>query len=345
IKSIKIQTDNKIILGGGNSVNQIADYLLIRLNANGTLDDTFGNNGISQVGLSNTQEMITAIEVLNDGKIIAVGYTQENFGNNFQAVILKFNSVGLLDPTFNGNGKFFTEKDVNFYMNGDIKIQNDGKILSTFESLSNNFILYRLNSNGTLDNNFGFGGYVSTYVTGLDESAQIHYNPTNQKITLIGTTYTDEIGKFALTRYSGNGETDISFGDSGVVISDFGQYAQVISASPTSDGKLVVSGILYNDITIDYDQILAKYHLEESLSLTNPELINVQIYPNPVTETLFVRLKDESAANNYNVTDMTGKVVLHGKLFSDQGIKVSDLANGVYFIAVDNFNPIKFIKR
>lgn len=345
IKSIKIQTDNKIILGGGNSVNQIADYLLIRLNANGTLDDTFGNNGISQVGLSNTQEMITAIEVLNDGKIIAVGYTQENFGNNFQAVILKFNSVGLLDPTFNGNGKFFTEKDVNFYMNGDIKIQNDGKILSTFESLSNNFILYRLNSNGTLDNNFGFGGYVSTYVTGLDESAQIHYNPTNQKITLIGTTYTDEMGKFALTRYSGNGETDISFGDSGVVISDFGQYAQVISASPTSDGKLVVSGILYNDITIDYDQILAKYHLEESLSLNNPEVINVQIYPNPVTETLFVRLKDESAANNYNVTDMTGKVVLHGKLFSDQGIKVSDLANGVYFIAVDNFNPIKFIKR
>ncbi|UPQ79012.1 T9SS type A sorting domain-containing protein [Flavobacterium azooxidireducens] len=345
IKSIKIQSDNKIILGGGNSVNQIADYLLIRLNANGTLDNTFGNNGISQIGLTNTYEMISSIEVLNDGKIIAIGLTEENYGNDYQAVILKFNTVGLLDPTFNGNGKFFTEKAVDFNTNGDIKVQNDGKILSTFESLYDNFILYRLNSNGTLDNNFGSSGYVSTYVTGDDKSAQIHYNPTNQKITLIGTTITDEIGKFALTRYSGNGETDFSFGDSGQVITNFGHFAQVISASPTSNGKLVVSGILYDDVAKDFDQIMAKYHLEESLSLNNPEVINVQIYPNPVTETLFVRLKDESVANNYNITDMTGKVVLHGSLVVEQGIKVTDLANGVYFIAIDNFKPIKFIKR
>ncbi len=345
IKSIKFQTDNKIVLGGGNSVNEIADYLLIRLNPNGTLDNTFGNNGISQVGLTNTREMITAIEVLNDGKIVAVGYTQENFGNDYQAVILKFNSVGLLDPAFNGNGKFFTERAVDFHMNGDIKVQSDGKILSTFESLHDNFILYRLNGNGTLDNNFGFGGYVNTYITGEDKSAQIHYNSTNQKITLIGTTITDEIGKFTLTRYSGNGEIDFSFGNSGQVTTDFGHYAQVISASQTSDGKLVVSGILYDDVAKDYDQVLAKYHLEESLNLNNPEAINVQIYPNPVSETLFVRLKDDSTANNYNVTDMTGKVILQGKLSSDQGIKMSDLAAGVYFIAVDNLKPIKFVKR
>lgn len=345
LKSIKIQTDNKIVLGGGNSVNAIQNYLLVRLNPNGTLDSGFGDNGISQVGIDGVDEMISSIEVLNDGKIVAVGFTNENFGDDLQAVVLKFNSVGLLDPTFNGNGKYFTEKAVDFNMNGDIKVQNDGKILSTFESAYDNFILYRLNSNGTADTNFGSGGYVNTYVTGVDKSAQIHYNPTNQKITLIGTTFTDEIGKFALTRYSGNGETDSSFGDSGVVITDFGQNAQVISASPTSDGKLVVSGIIYDDVSIDYDQVMAKYHLEETLSLINPDIVNVQIYPNPVAETLFVRLKDESAANNYNVTDMTGKVVLHGSLVVEQGIKVADLANGVYFIAIDNFKPIKFIKR
>ncbi|MBA4153672.1 T9SS type A sorting domain-containing protein [Flavobacterium sp.] len=345
INSIKIQTDNKIVLGGGNNVNGIIDYLLIRLNANGTLDSTFGDNGISEVGLTNTYEMITALEVLNNGKIVAVGFTQENYGNDLQAVILKFNSVGLLDPTFNGNGKYFTEKAVDFYMNGDIKVQTDGKILSTFESINDNFILYRLNSNGTADVNFGSGGYVNTFVTGFDKSAQIHYNPTNQHITLIGTTLTDDIGKFALTRYFGNGDTDFSFGDSGKVITDIGHFTQVISASPTSDGKLVVSGLLYDDVAKDYDQVMAKYYLEESLSLSDQQAVNVQLYPNPTTEKLFIHLKDGTAANNYKVTDLTGKVLLNGKFASEQCVHVSNLTNGVYFITIDEFQPIRFIKQ
>jgi len=345
INSIKVQADNKIVLGGGNNVNGIVDYLLIRLEANGTLDSTFGDNGISQVGLTDTMEMITSIEVLNNGKIVAVGFTQENFGNDLQAVILKFNSVGLLDPTFNGNGKYFTNRAVDFYMNGDIKVQTDGKILSTFESINDNFILYRLNSNGTPDTNFGSGGYVTTYINGVDQSAQIHYNPTNQHITLIGTTLSDEIGKFALTRYFGNGETDFSFGDSGIVITDLGHSVQAISASPTSDGKLVVSGLLYDDVAKDYDQVMAKYYLEESLSLSDLQAINIQLYPNPTTEKLYVHLKEGTAANNYTVTDLTGKVVLNGKFASEQGVTVSNLTNGVYFITLDEFQPIRFIKR
>lgn len=345
INSIKIQSNNKIVLGGGNNVNGIVDYLLIRLNENGTVDTTFGNNGISMVGLNNVSEMITAIEVLNDGKIVATGFTNENFGNDFQAVVLKFNSVGLLDPTFNGNGKYLTSRSVDFYVNGDIKVQNDGKILSTFESLNDNFILYRLNSNGTLDNNFGSGGYVNTYITGFDKSAQIHYNSTNQAITLIGTTVEEEIGKFALVRYFGNGEIDFSFGNSGIVVTDLGYNSQTISATPTYDGKLVVSGNLYDDVAMDYDQVMARYYLEESLNLLNQEELALRIFPNPAAETLYIQMKNEIPAESFTVTDMNGKVILNGKLSNEQNINVSNLSNGVYFITVNDFQPIRFIKR
>ena len=345
INSIKIQSNNKIVLAGGNNVNNIVDYLLIRLNANGTLDNTFGNNGISMVGLDDVSEMITAIEVLNDGKIVGVGFTEENFGNDFQAVILKFNSVGLLDPTFNGNGKFLTNTGVDFYLNGDVKVQNDGKILSTFETLSDNFILYRLNSNGTIDTGFGSGGAVSTYINGFDKSAQIHYNSTNQKITVIGTTLLDDIGQFALVRYTPTGEVDSSFGDNGFVITNTGYSSQVISASPTNDGKLVVSGWQYNDDTQDYDQVMAKYYLEESLSVTNPEYVSVQLYPNPAVETLSVRLKDGATATNYTITDMTGKMVASGEFAANQNVSVAALSTGIYFIKVDDFQPIRFIKQ
>lgn len=345
IHSIKIQSDNKIVLGGGNRIGGLVDYLLVRLNANGTLDSTFGTNGISLVGLTDTDEMIKALEVLPNGKIVAVGFTAENYGNDYQAVILRFNSVGLLDPTFNGSGKYFTNKAVDFYMNGDIKVQNDGKILSTFESLYDNFILYRLNSNGTADTGFGSGGVVTTYVNGVDQSAQIHYNSSNQHITLIGTTMSDDIAKFALTRYFANGEVDYSFGNSGMVITDLGNPAQVISASATSDGKLVVSGLLYDDVAKDYDQVMAKYYLEESLSLSEQQALNLQLYPNPTTERLFVHLKDGSSAKTYSITDLNGKVVLKGAFDSEQGVQVSTLNTGVYFIGVDGFLPVRFVKK
>lgn len=345
INSIKIAPNNKIILGGGNVVNNIIDYLLIRINANGTIDTTFGDNGISLVGLNNVSEIITDLEVLSDGKIVAVGRTNENFANDFQAVIMKFNSVGLLDPTFNGNGKYLTERPVDFFMNGDIAVQNNGKLLVTFESLFDNFVLYRLNANGSLDTNFGAGGVVNTTVNGEDYSAQLHYNTVNQNITLIGTTLDEEGGKFALTRYDTDGNMDFSFGDNGVVITDVGFSSQVISASATNDGKLVVSGWMYNEVTMDYDQVMAKYYLEESLSLTEQALSSIQLYPNPVAETLYVRLKNEVTAENYTVTDMTGKVVLNGKLSVERGIPVSALSQGVYLIALDDFAPIRFIKH
>jgi uncharacterized delta-60 repeat protein len=211
INSIKIAPNNKIILGGGNVVNNIIDYLLIRMNANGTIDTTFGDNGISLVGLNNVSEIITDLEVLSDGKIVAVGRTNENFANDFQAVIMKFNSVGLLDPTFNGNGKYLTERPVDFFMKGDIAVQNNGKLLVTFESLFDSFLLYRLNANGSLDTNFGAGGVVTTPINGEDYSTQLHYNTVNQNITLIGTTLDDEGGKFALTRFDTDGNMDFSF--------------------------------------------------------------------------------------------------------------------------------------
>lgn len=346
INSIKIAPNNKIVLGGGNVVNDIIDYLLIRVNSNGTLDTTFGNNGISLVGLNNVSEIINDIEILSDNKIVAVGRTNENFANDYQAVILKFNSVGLLDPTFNGNGKYLTERPVDFFMKGDLAVQNNGKLLVTFESLFDNFILYRLNSNGTIDSTFGAGGVVSSFINGEDYSTQLHYNSINQNITLIGTTLENEIGKFALTRYNTNGEIDFSFGDNGIVISDIGSTSQVISATPTNDGKLVVSGWLFNETTQDYDQVLAKYYLEEALSIAQPESkSSVMVYPNPTKEQLFVLLPEHLTVKEYTLTDMNGKVLAKEQLSLKKGINVSSLAKGVYIIQFDSLNPIRFIKE
>jgi uncharacterized delta-60 repeat protein len=343
--TIKIQSNNKIIIGGGNIINNILDYVLVRLNPNGTLDTTFGSNGISQVGLNNVQEMISDIEVLNDGKIIAVGYTSEGFGTSLQAVIMRFNTVGLLDPTFGVGGKYLTNWPVESFMRGDIKVQTDGKILSTFETTNDAFILFRLNANGTPDVNFGFGGYVTSGFSGIERSTQLYYNPSNQAITLGGTTLQDDVAKFALARFSGSGFLDSNFGNSGWVVTDLGNPALAVSATATSDGKWVVSGYLYDEAINDYDQVFAKYYINESLSLPNTSEVSIQLFPNPVSEILYVQMTNDSIADHYRITDINGKVVLKGQLNPEDGIQVSSLLQGVYFISLEGYHPIRFIKR
>lgn len=343
--SIKFQPDGKIILAGTSAVNNIEDFLLLRLNSNGTLDNSFGTGGISQNGSTNLDESIFSIEILDDGKIIALGFTEQNSGN-LQASILKFNSIGLLDPTFNGNGKFDTNVNVPYYAKGDVKIQSDGKILCTFESELNNFILYRLNSNGTADNTFGFDGNVDVFISGSDISTQIYFDEADQKITLIGTSSINEIGNFTLVRFLSNGDVDSDFGNFGLVTTEFGHTVQAISASQTSNGRLIVSGLLYDEEADDLDQVFAKYHLNETLNVLNPEILQIQVYPNPVEEKLFVSFKNETEySNQYFITDITGKIIKRGKLVLEQGVNVSNLNNGIYFLTIDDFNPIKFIKK
>lgn len=345
--SIKFQSDNKIILAGTNSVNNIDDYLLVRLNSNGTIDSTFGINGISSNGsTSSASEEIHAIQILNDGKIIASGHALDS-SNTPKGVVLKYNSIGLLDPTFGNNGKVITNVSVtSFYGKSDIKVQTDGKILSTFEATDDNLVMYRMNPNGTYDSFFGSNGKVETNITGSDISSQIHYNNTNQKITLIGTASTNEMSKFLLVRYSDNGDVDSSFGDSGVVITDFEHNVQAICASQTSDGKLVVSGVLQDVFTEDLDQVYAKYHLDETLSTQNSKSIEIQLYPNPVKDKLFVSFKNGIVIpKQYVIMDISGKVITSGELVLEQGINVSNLTQGIYFITVDDFNSIKFVKQ
>lgn len=343
--SIKIQSDNKIVLAGGNTVNNLIDFVLVRLNPNGTLDSTFGLNGISQIGLNNIFESISDIEVLSDGKILALGYTQENFGNNIQAVIARFNAVGLLDPTFGTGGKYFTNFPVGFRMRGDIALQTDGKIISTFETTNESFVLFRLNSNGTPDMNFGFGGYISETYTGIDRSTQLYYNPVSQDITLLGTSQDNGVGKYSLARFTSSGFLDFNFGNSGWVMTETDKPVQAVSATPTGDGRIVLSGVLFDEELNDYDIFMAKYFINESLGLENPNDVSIQLFPNPVSETLFVQMTNELTVDRYRITDMNGKVVLNGQFSPEQGIQVASLSRGVYFISLDGYQPIRFIKR
>src|SRR5262249_49872239 len=89
-----VQADGKIVIGTVISMNDYA-YDLARLNVNGTLDASFGTNGIVSISAANANQVLPdAIALQPDGKIVIGG--AEKTG--------RFLTNGAPDVTFGTNG-------------------------------------------------------------------------------------------------------------------------------------------------------------------------------------------------------------------------------------------------
>lgn len=156
VNTLLIQSDGKILCGGsfttydGNTLNRI-----IRLNSDGTIDNTF-NTG------SGFDSTVNTISIQSDGKILVGGYFN-NYDGNTASGIIRLNSNGTIDNTFNiGSG--FNSPVLS------ITIQPDGKIIcgglfTSYSGNTSNYII-RLNSDGSIDNTFNSGsGFDSIVLT------------------------------------------------------------------------------------------------------------------------------------------------------------------------------------
>src|SRR5437764_72609 len=159
--AVKIQADNKIVLAGysGSSTNH--DFTLARYNPDGSLDPSFGVNGIviSELGLDDYGQ---AMVIQADGKIVVAGYTAASPGANGKFAVARYNINGTPDASFGSSGKVITDIAPNAKAEA-VMLQADGKII-----VAGGFPLkvVRYSSNGTLDSSFGTGGIVQTPLGG-----------------------------------------------------------------------------------------------------------------------------------------------------------------------------------
>jgi uncharacterized delta-60 repeat protein len=122
---LALQSDRKIIVGGGAAVSTYSDFAFTRLNPDGSLDSSFGEFGKVIVSFSIWHDYAHSIAIQRDGKIVAAG-TDEASG----IALVRLKSNGALDNTFNGTGKLSTRLGG---ISGDsassVAIQADGNIV------------------------------------------------------------------------------------------------------------------------------------------------------------------------------------------------------------------------
>jgi uncharacterized delta-60 repeat protein len=221
VLTIVFQPDGKILVGGNfASYNGTTMNYLIRLNADGSIDTSF-NTG------AGPNSSVTSIVVQSDGKII-VGGGFTSFDSTSRNFIVRLNSDGSIDPTFNiGTG--FDDGVLS------IVLQPDGQILAAgdFTSYNGNSRskIIRLNTDGSLDTSFTIGtGFIGRV-------ASLSFDDGDWFILCTGTfTSYNGTTRNRIIRLNGDGSIDPTF----TIGTGFNNYTQTSLILP--DGKILVGG-------------------------------------------------------------------------------------------------------
>ncbi len=266
--SVAIDGDGKIVVAGYSFQWGNRDLALARYNTDGSLDTTFGGDGMvtSNIGPGDTAHTV-AIQA--DGKIVVAGYAYQ--ADNWDFALARYNTDGSLDATFDGDGLLTTDFAGAHDEAHSVAIDGDGRIVVTGWSRQGgdrDFALARYNTDGSLDATFNGDGKVTTDFAGSDDVTQGLAIQANGKIVVAGHSNQGGNRNFALARYNANGSLDITFDGDGKVTTDFaGSSDHAYSVVIDGDGKIVVAGRSYQGAGTGYDFALARY---DSVTEPNP---------------------------------------------------------------------------
>jgi uncharacterized delta-60 repeat protein len=143
---LAVQPDDKIIAVGGSD-----DLSVVRYNADGSLDPSFGPGG-SVITNFGSADAARAVALQSEGKIVVVGTV--GCCGTVSIVLARYNFDGSLDTTFDGDGKVVLANTGIENFGQAIAIQSDGKIL-VGGSLDGQLLVVRLESDGAFDSTFG----------------------------------------------------------------------------------------------------------------------------------------------------------------------------------------------
>lgn len=277
-KAVAIQADGKIVVAGNSTpTGGSSNVVLARLNANGTLDATFGADGnadgtpdgVVQVSFGNGDDAVDAIAIQLDGKIVVAGDTTSNSGGSQNMMVARVNANGSLDATFGAGNADGTPDGVVSISLGDgndeakaVAIQADGKIVIAGNTVgsddSSNIAVARLNSDGSLDVTFGAGnadgtpdGVVAVSLSNGDDKAKAVALQADGKILVGGVTVAaDKSSNVAVARLNSDGTADVNFGagtadgtpDGSVSVSFGAGDDKLKGLLLQADGKILIAG-------------------------------------------------------------------------------------------------------
>jgi uncharacterized delta-60 repeat protein len=245
-QSVAVQADGKVLVAGFSAHDGVFettyDYSVVRLNANGTLDTAFGDNGRALIDAQvSLEEEKYSLAVQGDGSILV---SSPYFGGPGNYDVIRMSTSGVLDARFNANAQASIPDSLGRSY-GAVSVAEDGAVLVTTVD-PDNLNLVRLKADGTPDTRFGDHGYL-TFASPVEwgsDAVQVRVLANGQ--LLVACNLFENEFPYAVMRVNTDGSLDTRFGHNGMVTFDssllsYGDGGITVQA----DGKVVLSGNSY----------------------------------------------------------------------------------------------------
>lgn len=243
-----------VILPGGQYVvsgrsgffsHDAGDGFVLRVNTDGSLDNSFGTNG----KFTDLTHNINNLIVTPGGGLLAPGLTQVNGQSKFG--VLRLTADGHLDPSFGTGGRLVVETGRSGFAETAL-VQPNGKILILGNAGLNDgnadLVVARVDTNGQLDPTFDGDGFRVMNFSRRDFPGSMVLLPDGRIVVSALINRWDTDAKLGLFRLNANGSTDRTFGGGGFVVTGAvtsapgGAGHDGFSIYRQSDGKLLTAG-------------------------------------------------------------------------------------------------------
>jgi uncharacterized delta-60 repeat protein/uncharacterized repeat protein (TIGR02543 family) len=239
-QALLVQPDGKLVAVGSNTPPQIpglyGQIALVRYDRDGSLDATFGSDGVVETSLENGAADANAAVLQPDGKIVVAGFHDLSTSAS-EFVLVRYDPDGSLDQSFGSGGVVETlvpgEPSAEAF---GLARQPDGKLVAAGmaggEPPGDRYsVLARYMPNGSLDSSFGTGGLVVLAQEHEFGFSAVALQPDGKILGVGPGTW--------LTRFTADGALDPSFGSGGMSGAPLFQ-ANALALQP--DGKIVAAG-------------------------------------------------------------------------------------------------------
>ena len=278
VKAVAFQPDGKIVSAAeAHATGVPAPFVVLRQLSDGGLDPNFGDAGVVLSTYTGRDALAFGIAVLPTGKIAVAGYSENraNPDGSQDYEVAQFNSDGTIDPAFGSNGRTTIDVRSSSDSPGVLALTTTGVLIGGASTDPNDltrsdFSIVRLSATGTLDPAFGAAGKFVSSFGGTGGTQGYGATSDSSGRALVGGTFVGgAAGDLAVTRLTSTGALDNTWGDGGLVTTDFSGRSDVSAALLVqSDGKVIAVG--FSDVGSAGDtrgNILARYLSNGALDL------------------------------------------------------------------------------
>jgi uncharacterized delta-60 repeat protein len=312
-----VEPDGKIIIiGKFTAFNGVSKGGIVRLNADGTIDNTFLATGTTNaIGISDV------IRTSNGGYYVAGGFNNFNGQSTYKGTV-KLKPNGTIDSSFTAfQGADFLK----------IGLQSDGKLIG-----ATGYIIKRVNVNGTED--FGFAINNINQGNGIATPAAIHVQNDN-KIIFTGTVSKHNGSNVInhIFRLTANGALDSANFKIGT-----GPSNEIYSSQLTDDGTILIGGVFYqyNSVVRNYvarlnnasPPLYPENIATSTYEFNEKKLTTISVYPNPFEADITLNIESTRMISNVSVIDICGKK--SEVSFINNKVQTTNLAEGIYTLIV-----------